>query len=82
MEIVTKPVPDKKCRARRSGYASTKRVEKFGWYLAKRTDEYPEIAGIGFAPVKAVTTLQGADMIAYETYLYGVNWLVTLEAPR
>jgi hypothetical protein len=51
------------------------RVEKFGWYLTRRSDEYPEIAGIGFAPVKAVVALQGADMIAYETFLYGVNWL-------
>jgi hypothetical protein len=36
---------------------------------------YPEIQGIIFAPVKEVIALQGADMIAYETYLYGIEWL-------
>jgi hypothetical protein len=36
---------------------------------------YPEIERIIFAPVKKVIALQGADMIAYETYLYGYEWL-------
>lgn len=35
----------------------------------------PEIQRIGFQPVKSTVALQGADMIAYETYLYGVECL-------
>jgi hypothetical protein len=51
------------------------RIEKFGWFIKSQPDKYPEIGGIGFAPVKEVTALQGADMIAYETFLYGLQWL-------
>ena len=36
---------------------------------------YPEIQRIIFAPVKEIIALQGADMIAYETFLYAIEWL-------
>lgn len=36
---------------------------------------FPEIAGISFAPVPKVVALQGADMIATETYQYSLEWL-------
>lgn len=40
-----------------------------------QADEYPEISGISFAPVPEVIALQGADMIATETYQYAQQWL-------
>ena len=36
---------------------------------------YPELKQFGFPPVKDVVALQGADMIATETYQYGHKWL-------
>lgn len=43
-------------------------------YLAQ-SQKYPEINGISFAPVSEVVALQGADMIATETYQYAQEWL-------
>jgi hypothetical protein len=43
---------------------------------------YPEINGIGFAPVKKVVALQGADIIATETYQYGLEWLRNRHQPN
>jgi hypothetical protein len=51
------------------------RIEMFGRFLRSQPNKYPEIGGLGFAPVKEVIALQGADMIAYETFLYGLQWL-------
>lgn len=51
------------------------RIELFRQFIRSQPDKYPEIGGIGFAPVKEIVALQGADMIAYETYLYGLQWL-------
>jgi hypothetical protein len=36
---------------------------------------FPEIENLAFAPVKQCIALQGADMIAYETFLYGQECL-------
>ena len=46
------------------------------WATAYRNqpERYPEIEGIGFGPVKKEVGLQGADMIAYETYQYAIEW--------
>jgi len=41
---------------------------------------YPELAQFGFAPVEKVVALQGADMIATETYQYNLRWLVDRDA--
>jgi hypothetical protein len=48
-----------------------------GWAKLYRAQslQFPEIAGIGFAPVPKVVALQGADMIATETYQYALEWL-------
>jgi hypothetical protein len=40
-----------------------------------QSEIYPEIAGIGFAKVSEVLALQGADMIATETYQYAQEWI-------
>lgn len=39
-----------------------------------QTEAHPEIATIFFAPVSKVIALQGADMIATETYQYAQAW--------
>ncbi|MBP1092960.1 hypothetical protein [Bradyrhizobium diazoefficiens] len=41
----------------------------------------PEIERVGFMPVKTTVGLQGADMIAYETYLYGIECLRNPDSP-
>jgi hypothetical protein len=43
-------------------------------------DRYAEIDRIMFVPVKGVIALQGADMAAYHTYLFGRAWLKDGEA--
>jgi len=52
-----------------------------GWARLYRgqSQQFPEIAGISFAPVPKVVALQGADMIATETYQYALEWLKTGE---
>lgn len=37
--------------------------------------EYPNLNGIAFSPVNETPGLQGADMIAYQTYQYAQLWL-------
>ncbi len=51
------------------------RLRDFALYLRMQKAQYPQIAGISFAPVKEVIALQGADMIAYESFLFGQDWL-------
>lgn len=50
------------------------------FYMSKRK-EYPEISGIGFAKVSEVLALQGADMIATQTYQYAQAWMKDRENP-
>jgi hypothetical protein len=47
-----------------------------------QSDKYPEIAGIGFAKVSDILPLQGADLIATETYQFGQAWLKNPENPE
>lgn len=51
------------------------------FYLSQ-TERYPEIEGIAYAPVSRVEALQGADMIAYATYQYGLQWLEDRQNPK
>lgn len=51
------------------------RVGPMAYAIRMQKDVYPEVDKIIFAPVKKVIALQGADMIAYETFLYGWEWL-------
>jgi hypothetical protein len=44
-----------------------------------QADKYPEISAMFFAPVDKVVALQGADMIASETYWFGQEWLKSRE---
>ncbi len=55
--------------------AIRQRVEQFARLYMMQTEKYPELEGITFAPVGKVVALQGADMIATETYQYGQEWL-------
>jgi hypothetical protein len=51
--------------------------DKLQWWAEAyrlQSDTFPEIAGISFAPVGKVVALQGADMIATETYQYAKEW--------
>ena len=45
-------------------------------------DKYPEIDGISFAPVREVVALQGADLIASETYQFAQAWLKDRQNPK
>jgi hypothetical protein len=45
-------------------------------------EKYPEIVSAGFAPVGDVIALQGADMIATETYQFSRAWLEDRINPR
>jgi hypothetical protein len=56
------------------------RLGEFARFLRTQKDQFPQIAGISFAPVKEVIALQGADMIAYESFLFGQGWLEHGEA--
>ena len=49
-------------------------------YLAQ-SEKYPEIADIGFAKVSDVLALQGADLIATETYQFAQAWMKDHENP-
>lgn len=53
----------------------TKRhLEEWSRYYQMQPDRYPEIETIFFAPVNKVVALQGADMIATETFYYAQQW--------
>lgn len=54
--------------------------ELASFYLSQ-DDKYPEIAGIGFGKVSETLPLQGADMIATETYQYAQEWIRNRENP-
>jgi hypothetical protein len=45
-------------------------------------DVYPKIGTVGFAPVGKLVALQGADMIATETYQYGLKWMENRDQPE
>jgi hypothetical protein len=53
----------------------TIRFRKPGEQVLILIDQGTKIAGIAFAPVPRVVALQGADMIATETYHYAQEWL-------
>jgi hypothetical protein len=44
-------------------------------------EQHPEITSIFFAPVSKVIALQGADMIATETYHYAQAWMKNRDEP-
>lgn len=46
-----------------------------------QAEKYLELSGIGFAPVKKVVALQGADMIATETFWYAQECMKNPENP-
>lgn len=49
-------------------------IDAFASFCESQRGTYPELASIYYAPVPKVVALQGADMIAYETYKYGEQW--------
>jgi hypothetical protein len=59
-----------------------KKLEQWAAYFSAESDKYPEIAGIGFAKVSEVLALQGADLIATETYQFNQAWLENRDSPR
>jgi hypothetical protein len=56
-------------------------LETWGRLYQVQAKRYPEIAGIAFAPVSRVVALQGADMIATESYQFAQEWLKNRENP-
>jgi hypothetical protein len=50
-------------------------LELWSRFYRMQTDRYSEIESIFFAPVNKVVALQGADMIATETFYYAQQWL-------
>lgn len=56
-------------------------LELWARYTLTQPEKYPEIAGIGFAKVSEVLALQGADLIATETYQFAQAWLANRENP-
>jgi hypothetical protein len=50
-------------------------LEMWARFFFTKKEKYPEIGSIGFGAVSEVLALQGADMIATETYQYGQQWL-------
>jgi hypothetical protein len=57
-------------------------LEMWARLYKSQSEKYPEIAGIGFAKVSEVLALQGADLIATETYQYAQEWLKNSENPK
>jgi len=57
-------------------------LEMWGRFYKSQREKYPEIAGIGFAAVPEVLPLQGADLIATETYQFAQEWLKNPENPK
>jgi hypothetical protein len=57
-------------------------LELWARFYKTQSDKYPELAGIGFAQVSEVLALQGADLIATETYQYAQAWLRNPVEPK
>jgi hypothetical protein len=51
------------------------KLEAWVQFYGMTKENHPEIEGMAFAPVPNVVALQGADMIATETYQYNLKWL-------
>lgn len=51
------------------------KLEKWASFYRTQSAKYPEMGGIAFAPVGKLEALQAADMIATESYYYGLQWL-------
>jgi hypothetical protein len=52
------------------------RLEMIGRLYASQKAQRPEIYDVGFAPVSKVIALQGADMIAMETFQFAQQWIL------
>jgi hypothetical protein len=51
------------------------KLEAWVEFYGMTKEKHSEIDGFAFAPVPKVVALQGADMIATETYQYNLKWL-------
>jgi len=51
------------------------RIEQWVRMIRALPDKYPEVAAIGFRPVPTNVGLQGADMIATESFHWGLEYL-------
>jgi hypothetical protein len=56
-------------------------LENYARFYMSKQKEYPEIEAIGFAKVSEVLALQGADMIATQTYQFAQAWMKDRENP-
>jgi hypothetical protein len=56
-------------------------LEDSARFYISQSKRYPEIAGIGFAKVSEVLALQGADLIATESYQFAQAWLKNPDSP-
>ncbi|WP_315734119.1 hypothetical protein [Bradyrhizobium sp. SZCCHNR1093] len=59
-----------------------RQLEIWGRFYKSQREKYPEIAGIGFATVSEVLPLQGADLIATESYQFAQEWLKSPDGPK
>ena len=50
-------------------------LEQWLKFYVSQSERYPEIAGLAFGRVSEILPLQGADMIATETYQFSQEWL-------
>jgi hypothetical protein len=73
IEIVRGNKPDEKVFVLMD-QGTRRALEKWAIAYRAQPERYPEIEGIGLGPVKKEVGLQGADMIAYETYQYAIEW--------
>jgi hypothetical protein len=58
------------------GFDEALRSQLLAWarLYVQQKERYPEIVGFGFAPVYEVEALQGADLIAYESYSHAIKY--------
>lgn len=56
-------------------------LEKWAGFYRAQPHRYPSLAAMTFVSVKKVVALQGADMVALETYQYAQAWLKDRAAP-
>ena len=58
-----------------------RQLQDYAMFYESQREEHPEISAIKFAPVAKIVALQGADMIATETYQYALEWIKNRESP-
>jgi hypothetical protein len=58
------------------------KLEMWARFYLAQSEKYPELAGLGFGKVSEVLPLQGADLIALETYQFSQAWAKNRDEPE